>query len=233
MSPQGVNSTVPFATRLESSNHTPGLSATINTYQARESPAPRTGTQSKNTTPCRCIGVTLTLLEKIQSHSKVTSFCMAEKSLHSLKRSISQCQAISNCHSCRNPSRVMTFSILLVEKIMSILEDIASVWESSTLATGADQNTAQLEIYGHGHSWVPVSLGQYKIDTVQERCEVFGLLIILQARHLGSLLETLGFHAKRERWESHQSALRPLALRIRELKEALSGTPSHPISTYM
>ncbi|OBR04327.1 hypothetical protein CH63R_11030 [Colletotrichum higginsianum IMI 349063] len=109
------------------------------------------------------------------------------------------------------------------EKVVGILEDVASVWESTTLACGSDGNAAQIEVYGHAHRWVPISLGQYHIDTVQERCEIFGFLILAQAKNLGSLLDRLRLHAEERRLESQQSSLQPIALRVQELQEALSG----------
>lgn len=227
-SPQRISSTIPFSSYKEAGAHaTESPTVTVaNAYrhQARKvSPSRTTTSLTSAATTCRCVNLTLTLLEKVQSYSKVTSFCTAEKSLHSLKGLISQCQGILNCPECRNPSRVMTFSILLTEKVVGILEDVASVWESTTLACGSDENAAQIEMYGHAHRWVPISLGQYHIDTVQERCEIFGFLILAQVKNLGSLLHRLRLHAEERRLESQQSFLQPIALRVQELQEALSG----------
>ncbi|KAF6844630.1 hypothetical protein CMUS01_00920 [Colletotrichum musicola] len=189
--------------------------------QLRELSSPRHAVRTKASSPCRCIGVTLTHLERIQGQSKVTSICIAEKSLHSLKRSIFQCETLLQCQSCRSPSRVMTFLILLVEKMVAILEDISSTWESSSLASASDRNSAQTDMMGRAHHWLPIHLGQYQIDTVQERCEVFGYLILLQVRHFGAFLDSLRSQAERQSWESHQNALRPVSLRVRDLQEAL------------
>lgn len=189
--------------------------------QPRELSPPRQAVRSKALSPCRCIGITLSHLEKVQGQSKVTSICTAEKSLHSLKRSISQCETLLQCQSCRSPFRVMTFLILLVEKMMGILEDISSIWESNSLASASDRNSAQTDMMGRAHHWLPIQLGQYQIDTVQERCEVFGFLILLQVRNFRAFLDSLKSLAERESWESHQNALKPVSLRVRDLQEAL------------
>ncbi|WQF84273.1 hypothetical protein CDEST_09287 [Colletotrichum destructivum] len=227
-SPQRISSTIPFSSYKEAGAHatdSPTVTvANVYRHQARKVSPFRTATSLTSVaTTCRCVNVTLTLLEKVQSYSKVTSFCTAEKSLHSLKGLMSQCQGILNCPECRNPPRVMTFSVLLTEKVVGLLEDIASVWESTTLACGSDGNAAQIEMHGHAHRWVPISLGQYHIDTVQERCEIFGFLILVQVKNLGSLLDRLRLHAEERRLESQQSSLQPIALRVQELQEALSG----------
>ncbi|KAG6357384.1 hypothetical protein INS49_013261 [Diaporthe citri] len=204
-----------------------GLSTPPIIRQARPSPAARTGTHFKNASPCRCVGVTLSLLERIQGHRKSTSLLLAEEALHSLKGSISQCQALASCRSCPSPSRVMAFSVLLVEKMTGMLEDMASMWEETTTAAPAEGGSAaqqQLDADGRAcgsGSWAPIHLGQYRIDTAQEWYEVFGFLVLLQVRRLSSFLDRLRRNAGREGLESHRSALGSVALRIQELQEAL------------
>lgn len=196
--------------------------------QARPSPAARTGSYFKNASPCRCVGVTLSLLEKIQGHRKSTSLLLAEEALHSLKGSISQCQALASCRSCPSPSRVMAFSVLLVEKMTGMLEDMASMWEETTMAAAAEGGAAsqQIDADGRACGWAPIHLGQYRIDTAQEWYEVFGFLVLLQVRRLSSFLDRLRRNAGREGLESHRSALGSVALRIQELQEALGGMTS-------
>ncbi|KAK1509181.1 uncharacterized protein CCOS01_15697 [Colletotrichum costaricense] len=181
LSSHGISSTVPFTPHHHP--HSFPLNAPspllVNRSHGSQITGPGSQTSIAATAPCRCVGVTLNLLEKMQTQSKVTTFCMAETSLHLLKKSITQCRSISHCSSCRNRSRVMTFSILLAEKIMAILEDIASVWECASQASNLGDD-GRIEAYGHAHRWIPVLLGQYQIDTFHERCEIFGFLILLQ-----------------------------------------------------
>lgn len=116
----------------------------------------------------------------------------------------------------------MTFSVLLVEKMAGMLEDMASMWET-TLIPSSEGKAAQGDADCHKSGWVPIHLGQYRIDTAQEWHEVFGLLVLLQTRRLGSFLDRLRRNATREGWESHQSALGSVVLRVEELQEALGG----------
>ncbi|POS78598.1 hypothetical protein DHEL01_v203006 [Diaporthe helianthi] len=205
------------------------VSTPVSTRQTRPSPVSRTGIRSKDPSPCRCVGITLSLLERIQGHRKSTSLCVAERALHSLKGSISQCQALAGCRSCPSPSRLMAFSVLLVEKMAGMLEDMASMWEEATMASGAEagaevdgpQIDADGRLFG---GWAPIQLGQYRIDTVQEWHEVFGLLLLLQVRRLSSFLNRLRGSAGRDGLDSHRSALGSVALRVQELQEAL-GDP--------
>lgn len=197
--------------------------------QVRPSPATRTGSCFNNTPPCRCVGVTLSLLEKIQGHSRSTSLQAAEKALHSLKGSISQCQALASCRSCPSPSRVMAFSVLLVEKMAGVLEDMASMWEEAATDPAAEGGAAAAQPFdadGRACGWAPIHLGQYRIDTAQEWYEIFGCLVLLQVRRLSSFLGGLRRNAAREGLESHRSALGSVALRIQELQEALGGMTS-------
>ncbi|KAK1657957.1 hypothetical protein BDP55DRAFT_414035 [Colletotrichum godetiae] len=191
LSSHGISSTVPFNPRHHSNSFLSNVPTSFPINHGHGSPVNEPGLRMSvaAAATCRCVGVTLNLLEKMQTQSKVTTFCMAETSLHLLKKSISQCRSISHCSSCRNRSRVMTFSILLAEKIMAILEDIASVWECASQASNLGDD-ARIEAYGHAHHWIPVLLGQYQIDTVQERCEIFGFLILLQVGATPSLATT-------------------------------------------
>lgn len=198
--------------------------------QVRPSPATRAGSSFKNAPPCRCVGVTLSLLEKIQGHRRSTSLQAAEKALHSLKGSISQCQALASCRSCPSPSRVMAFSVLLVEKMAGMLEDMASMWEEAATDPGAEGGAeggvARFDADGRACGWAPIHLGQYRIDTAQEWYEIFGFLVLLQVRRLSSFLGGLRRNAAREGLESHRSALGSVALRTQELQEALGGMTS-------
>lgn len=151
---------------------------------------------------------------------------MAEKALLALKSSISECQSLSSCRSCRSPSRVMTFSVLLVEKMTGMLEDMASVWEETTMATGSEGKGAQADVNEDGRGWDSICLGQYQIDTAQEWHEVFGFLVLLQVRRLNHFLGGLKRRAGRQGWESHQGDLGSVALRIQELHKALGGMTS-------
>lgn len=224
-SSQDLGSTASSSPRPVITGGNSGFSTPPIIRQARPSPAARTGTHFKNASPCRCVGVTLSLLEKIQGHRKSTSLLLAEEALHSLKGSISQCQALASCRSCPSPSRVMAFSVLLVEKMTGMLEDMASMWEETTVAAPAEGGAAQqLDADGRACSgWAPIHLGQYRIDTAQEWYEVFGFLVLLQVRRLSSFLDRLRRNAGREGLESHRSALGSVALRIQELQEALGG----------
>lgn len=116
----------------------------------------------------------------------------------------------------------MAFSVLLVEKMAGMLEDMASMWETA-MAPGAEVDAAQVDADGRACEWAPIHLGQYRIDTAQEWHEVFGFLVLLQVRRLSSFLDRLRSNAGTEGLESHRSALGSVALRVQELQEALGG----------
>ncbi|KAG8162777.1 hypothetical protein KVR01_007255 [Diaporthe batatas] len=227
---QDRTSTAASSPRVVSTGGGSGVSTPVNIRQTRPSPTSRTAIRSKNPPPCRCVGVTLSLLERIQGHRKSTSLCVAETALHSLKGSISQCQALAGCRSCPSPSRLMAFSVLLVEKMAGMLEDMASMWEQVTTASSgaeaaAEGDALQVDADGSGCEWAPIHLGQYRIDTAGEWQEVFGFLVLLQVRRLSSFLGRLRSNAGREGLESHRSALASVALRVQELQEALARWP--------
>lgn len=218
-----TTSTAGSSPRPTTIGRNPGFCTPLNTRQGRPSPSTRTGTPSNNASPCRCVGITLSLLERIQGHRKSTNIFVAEKALHSLKGSISQCQALASCHSCPSPSRLMAFSVLLVEKMAGVLEDMASMWEETATGPGAEGDAVQVDADGRACGWVPMQLGQYRIDSAQEWYEVFGFLVLLQVRRLSSFLDRLRRNAGREGLESHRSSLGSVALRVQELQEALGG----------
>lgn len=122
----------------------------------------------------------------------------------------------------------MAFSVLLVEKMAGMLEDMASMWEEAATDPGAELEggAAQFGADGRACGWAPIHLGQYRIDTAQEWYEIFGFLVLLQVRRLSSFLGGLRRNAAREGLESHRSALGSVALRIEELQEALGGMTS-------
>lgn len=125
----------------------------------------------------------------------------------------------------------MAFSVLLVEKMTGMLEDMASMWEETTTvasAAAAEGGAAQVVDAADGRAcgWAPIHLGHYRIDTAQEWYEIFGFLVLLQVRRLSGFLDRLRRNAGREGLESHRSALGSVALRIQELQEALGGMTS-------
>ncbi|KAF4461597.1 Catalyzes late reaction in the cephamycin biosynthetic pathway [Fusarium albosuccineum] len=140
-------------------------------------------------------------LVAIQNHSAITSFRKAERALFFLKESISNCHGLVHCQSCRSPSRLMTFSILLTEKMIGVLEGIAAYWEAK-----ADET--------HGSD--PVLFGEYQINSTRERCEVLGFLILMQVKRLGALSGAFIHQAEKRDWSSQQAALRPIIIRMRE-----------------
>jgi hypothetical protein len=134
----------------------------------------------------------------------------------------------------------MAFSVLLVEKMAGILEDMASMWEETATAAMADPSCGELSPVtqvtdaadrqqhaacagGGAGGWAQVYLGQYQIDSAQEWHEIFGFLVLLQVRRLGMYLDSLRSNAGRDGLESHRSALGCVALRVQELQEALAG----------
>jgi hypothetical protein len=152
------------------------------------------------------MSVTLNILERIHSLATITSFRGAEKSLMFLKKSISNCHGFVHCQSCRSSSRLITFSILLVEKKIGALEDIANYWEAKSDETDGNDS---------------VFFGEYQINSTHERCEVLGLLILLQVKRLGRLVEALAGRTEKRDWPSQQARLRPVVARVRELQDAL------------
>lgn len=100
----------------------------------------------------------------------------------------------------------MTFSILLVEKMIGVLEDIANYWDAKS--DEADGND-------------PVFFGEYQIDSTDERCEVLGLLILLQVKRLRRLVDALASRTEKRDCSSQQARLRPVITRVRELQNAL------------
>jgi hypothetical protein len=197
--------------RLLYSSHGAGASTPARTSQSQHPNQASSG--------CPCMAVTLSILEKVQSHNQVTSLASAEDSLYLLKRSIRQHQILNRCQSCKPTSRLMTFSILLVEKMVGVLKAIASRWELEMEASGPEKVASGCQCEACGTD--TLLLGAYPIDTRRERRYLFGFLILLQAKSLGALQDHLVSVSKREDWESHRIALRPIALTLRDLQESL------------
>ena len=167
------------------------------------------------------MGITLGILERIQSHAQITTLTLAEQSLYLLKKSIRQCQVLTRCRSCKPTSKLMTFSILLLEKMVGILEAIAAKWELEMESCSSDKDARTC--HGDGCSTDTILIGEYPIDTIRERRDLFGFLILLQARSLCVLQEDLMSTAKKEEWDVHRNTLRPVALKLRDLQETLYG----------
>ncbi|KAG8628184.1 hypothetical protein KVT40_004057 [Elsinoe batatas] len=171
---------------------------------------------------CRCLSRTLGLLEVLANHEKVSGIRMAHRTLYLLKQLISQYATLSQCQTCATSHRLMTFLILLMEKMTGMLEHVAAAWEA-----GAESHTppywtdlANFET----SSGAPVLVGEYTVDTHEERSDLFGFLIFSQARRIFALCGSLGLRADQEHWKSHRDALQALLLRIRDLRETLSGS---------
>ncbi|KAF2219247.1 hypothetical protein BDZ85DRAFT_268971 [Elsinoe ampelina] len=172
--------------------------------------------------PCRCFSQTLGLLEVLANHDKVSNIRIANRTLYLLKQLISQHLTLSQCQTCASSHRLMTFLILLLEKMTGMLEHVASAWEEGAQShiTPCWTDLADLE----ESDGAPVLVGEYTVDTHQERSDLFGFLIFSQARRIFALCESLILRADQEHWRSHQDALQALLLRIRDLRETLSGS---------
>ena len=66
-----------------------------------------------------------------------------------------------------------------------------------------------------------ILIGEYQMDTDEERLEVFGTLVQLQLKKLENLLRELKKNAVGANWESHFVILTPVSARISTLNSML------------
>lgn len=175
-------------------------------------------------TPCGCIDLILGALEQAQNQPKVNDLSTAEQSLYFVKNTYAQCGSKIQCKNCWYDSRATTFSILLLEKLMGILEDISRSWEDTLLSASSTWKDSSKRNEFQTHSQDVFLLDGYRIDTMQERCDIFGFLIILQIKQLAALTKILSDKSRAPQGNKHQAKLRPVIGRIRELHKALSET---------
>ncbi|KAH8660700.1 hypothetical protein BGZ60DRAFT_413887 [Tricladium varicosporioides] len=179
-------------------------------------------------TSCQCTATALRILETLAVHSKSGDLGTAEHTLYSLKGNIGKCQELAQCSVCGRESGICILLIMLCEKITSAFEEVASSWEHQL--EGFRRNAHRgLEATrsSHGPLWhmdidrIRVIIGEYQIDTVEERCEVFSALTLLQLNKLSTLMSELRSNALASSWESHLTLLRVTGQRVKALKEAL------------
>lgn len=175
-------------------------------------------------TPCGCIDLILRALEQAQNQPKVHDLSTAEQSLYFVKNAYAQCGSKSQCRNCWYDSRATTFSILLLEKWMGILEDISRSWEDNLLSASSTWDDSSRRNEAQTRNQDVFMLDGYRIDTMQERCDIFGFLIILQIKQLAALTKILSDKSRASQGNKHQAKLRPVIVRIRELHRALSET---------
>ena len=173
-------------------------------------------------TLCRCMDLILRALEQAQNHSKVDDLSIAEQSLYFVKGTFAQCGSTIQCRKCWYDSRAITFSILLLEKLMGILEDISRSWEDNLHSASSTQKHSSISDESQSHNQDVFLLDGYRIDTMQERCDIFGFLIVLQIKQLAAFTNILSDKVRAPHGNRHQATLRPVIVRIQELHKALS-----------
>jgi len=203
----------------------PGL---IPTEQSSDR-GPKSATTKQNLnvqepTPCGCIDLILRALEQAQNQPKVHDLSTAEQSLYFVKNTYAQCGSKIQCRNCWYESRATTFSILLLEKWMGILEDISRSWEDTLLSASSTWKDSSRRKEAQTHNQDVFLLDGYRIDTMQERCDIFGFLVILQIKQLAALTKILSDKSRASQGDKHQARLRPVIVRIQELHRALSET---------
>jgi hypothetical protein len=208
-----------------SGEKSPGLIPTVQpSDRGHKSATTRPNSHIQELPLCGCIDVILRALEQAQNHSKVNDLSIAEQSLYTVKCTLAQCGSTIQCRNCWYDSRAITFSILLLEKLMGILEDISRSWEDNLYSASSTQEDSSIRDESQTHSQDIFLLDGYRIDTMQERCDIFGFLIVLQIKQLAAFTKVLSDKVRAPHGNKHQATLRPVMMRIEELHRALSET---------
>lgn len=189
-----------------------------------ESASSRAVSHNRENAPCECMEMILRVLENAQNHSKVNDLSIAEQSLYFTKGALAQCGSKIQCKSCWYDSRAITFSILLLEKLMGILEGISRSWEDNLPSPSSTRKRSLLRDEPQTHDQHEFLLGGYRIDTMQEKCDIFGFLIMVQVKQLAAFTKVLSDRVRASHGNKHQATLRPVIVRIQELHRALSDT---------
>ena len=192
--------------------------------RGRKSATTKPNLNVQESTECGCIDLILGALEQAQNQHKVHDLSTAEQSLYFVKNTYAQCGSKFQCRNCWYDSRATTFSILLLEKWMGILEDISRIWEDTLLSVSSTWKDSSRRIESQTHNQDVFLLDGYRIDTMQERCDIFGFLIILQIKRLAALAKILSDKSQGSQGNKHQAKLRPVVVRVQELHRALSET---------
>ncbi|KAL2011464.1 hypothetical protein VTN00DRAFT_4182 [Thermoascus crustaceus] len=192
---------------------------------------------------CKCTGTALRILEAVAMPVKVGDWSTTEQELYSLKGNIWQCHVLSQCTSCRQDSGFTILMLILCEKITGIFEEVAAGWERQLRASASAYHTepgwtdiskvAAQEVVHHwegSQQEARILLGKYQIDTAEERCEVFGSLILLQLNKLVGFFSEVKKTIVSSKWESHFELLKTLSHRIKDLRATLRHLSSQPIS---
>lgn len=203
----------------------PGLIPTVQpSDRGHKSATTRPNSHNQELALCGCIDLILRALEQAQNHAKVNDLSIAEQSLYFVKGTFAQCGSTIQCRNCWYDSRTITFSILLLEKLMGILEDISRSWEDNLHSASSTRKDSSIRDESQTHYQDEFSLDGYRIDTMQERCDIFGFLIVLQIKQLAAFTKILSDKVRAPHRKKHQATLRPVMVRIQELHRALSET---------
>ena len=164
-------------------------------------------------TPCHCVGVALSLLEKFESSKVQPQKMNKDHTLFLTKRAIVEGNRILNCETCNISSSFMILVIVVGEKVISMLEGTKSMSHANWgRGEGSVQEGLQKHLGGSG----PVMLGVLPLNETEELDDVFEVLAIRQCKDLGLLMGRLRSSAVCWKWETHIAMIEPLEQRIRD-----------------
>lgn len=183
----------------------PALSSENNMFESLSVPVHDTATSQPSSSACQCMQSALRILEELEVKNSRDDLYAADHVLSFQKRALGQCNAMLNCKNCSTISGFMMLLVVICDKMVTSFERVSTCVEQLQRPSGVQEvGRPRAGSIGDGQA---VSLGDYEIDSLQERCCLVSVLVLLQLKRLGSVLTRLKNIAAVFNWGTHLTML--------------------------
>lgn len=152
-------------------------------------------TSRPSTGSCACLENATVVLETVETKMNRVTCTPIDNLLSFQKRVLQDCHAILDCTSCCAKSSLILLLIIISEKLVVSFKKLPS---------------------GNNDEWQDLDLGDYKLNSAEERTCVYKALVGLQLGRMKSLLTRLWGATSLEKWETHRNLLKTTYRQFRE-----------------
>jgi hypothetical protein len=153
---------------------------------------------------CPCVKQALIVLEDMEATKYQGKTPFVDSLLTLYKRTLEYCHAILNCQRCRSMSYVIALLIMTCEKLLTSTHLTALATADCMVSEVMDSSE------NSSHSEPRLFLGEYEIDSLDERAQMVGVLKDIQAKKMANLLDQVESLTLENGWQAQLMMVKKL-----------------------